>query len=63
MLQRMRDIIETHVLDPKMFERAKDVMLSKLTALKVCTSYSDNIVKYALLYIIFFSHDSGGLFW
>ncbi|KAM8723923.1 nuclear GTPase SLIP-GC-like isoform 1-T1 [Acanthopagrus schlegelii] len=34
MLQRMRDIIEKHVQDPNMFERAKDVMLRELTALK-----------------------------
>lgn len=63
----MRDIIEAHVRDSNVFERAKDVMLRKLRALKVCTfyntSYNDNIVKHALLYIFFFSHDYGGLYW
>ncbi|XP_030262453.1 nuclear GTPase SLIP-GC-like isoform X2 [Sparus aurata] len=34
-LQDMRDIIEAHVRDSNVFERAKDVMLRKLRALKV----------------------------
>lgn len=64
-LQDMRDIIEKHVQESDVFERATDVMLSELTALKVWTfhntSYNDNLVKHALLYIFFFNHDSGGL--
>ncbi|XP_073351098.1 nuclear GTPase SLIP-GC-like [Pagrus major] len=34
MLQRMRDVIEKHVRDSNVFERAKDEMLSKLRGLK-----------------------------